>query len=223
MKYRIGILVVGLLAAATSMAQMGMGGGGRGGGNNGGMGMGQRPVFPQVNRETLIMTRLDDWVSAPATATANKTDVFLFPTGEDSSNWTEALQQEAYNTTAGMESAQQVYELRSAGDQENCPNYESEVREDEPDNGYSTIVWRQSCQPSPEATFASLHKVVLGNDRLYILSKIWKEEPSGRIWRRWENIFEDIYVCDPTRAEHTCRPIPPDPGNATGGGGRNAL
>lgn len=117
-----------------------------------------------------------------AAATANKTDVFLFPTGEDSSNWTEALQREACNTTAGMESAQQVYELRSAGDQESCPNYESEVREDEPENGYSTIVWR-----------------------------------------RWENIFEDIYVCDPTRAEHTCRPIPPNPGNATGGGGRNAI
>ncbi len=221
MNYRGTILIVGMLTASGSVAQMGMGSGGRGGGNGGGMG--QRQAFPQVDRETLIMTRLEDWVTAQPTATENKTDVFMFPAGEDGSNWTEALQQEAYNTTAGMESAQRVYELRSSGDQENCPNYVSEVREDDPENGYSTIVWRQSCQPGPGTTFASLHKVVLGNDRLYILSKIWKEKPSGRIWRRWENIFEDIYVCDPTRDEHPCRPIAPDPGNATGAGGRSAL
>ena len=99
----------------------------------------------------------------------------------------------------------------------------SEVREQEPDNGYSMIVWRQSCTPAEDVIFSSLHKVVLGNDRLYILNKVWKEDPSNRIWRRWENFFEDVYVCDPNRPEHPCRPIPRDPGNATGGGGRSAL
>ena len=141
----------------------------------------------------------------------------------DPNDWTETLRQEAYLTTAGMPSAERVYELRSAGDAENCPNYSSEVLEQEPENGYSMIVWRQSCQPSEDATFSSLHKVVLGDDGLYVLNKIWKYEPSNRIWRRWENYFEDVYVCAPDRPEHRCRPLPQDPGNATGGGGRSAL
>ncbi len=179
--------------------------------------------MPNVDRETMIVTRPDDWSAPVGSSDENKTDIYRFPDGEEYADWTEMLRQEIYNTTAGMETAERVYELRSAGDQENCPNYTSEVREQEPDNGYSMIVWRQSCTPAEDVIFSSLHKVVLGNDRLYILNKVWKEDPSNRIWRRWENFFEDVYVCDPNRPEHPCRPIPRDPGNATGGGGIEAL
>lgn len=195
--------LVGLFFCVQVSAQMG---GGMGGGMGMGMGAGARRM-PQVDQESMIMTRIDDWVPAAPIRGENKIDVFVFPEGEDSSNWTEALQQEVFDSTAGMESARHVYDLRSAGDQENCPNYTSEIREEEPDNGYSSIVWRQSCEPAPGSVFASLHKIVLGNDRLYILTKIWKEEPSGRAWRRWENTLEDAYVCDPTHADHPCRPI----------------
>jgi hypothetical protein len=179
--------------------------------------------MPNVVRETMILSMPDDWHAAQPLRDANKMDFYLFPEEQDLDDWTETLRQEAYLTTAGMPSAERVYELRSAGDEENCPNYTSEVLEQEPENGYSMIVWRQSCQPSEDAIFSSLHKAVLGNDGLYILTKIWKFEPSNRIWRRWENYFEDVYVCDPIRPEHSCRPIAPDPGNATGGGGRSAL
>ena len=218
MKAATTIMLAGLMVSSQVSAQMGMG---RGGGQFGGaMGMGR---LPQVQVETLIMTPVEDWVAAPATRANNKVDVFMFPAGQDSTNWTEAFQQEAYDSTIGMESATQIYEMRSRGDRENCPNYESDVRDDDPDNGYSTIIWRQTCKPVPDVTFASVHKVILGNDRLYILTKIWKEDPSGTNWRRWENILEDIYVCDPTRIEHhPCRPLPFDPRNATGGGRRNA-
>lgn len=177
-------------------------------GMGGGMGMGAAVRrMPQVDQETLIMTRIDNWAPTPPRRSENKIDVFVFPEGEDSSNWTEAFQQEVYDSTQGIESARHVYDLRLAGDRENCPNYTSEVRKEEPDNGYSSIVWRQSCEPAPGSTFASLHKIILGNDRLYILTKIWKEEPSGRDWRRWENLLEDVYVCDPAHAEHSCRAL----------------
>ena len=179
--------------------------------------------MPNIDSETMIVTQPDDWTAPQAASDTNKLDIYRFPDGEEYADWTEMLRQEIYNTTAGMETAERVYELRSAGDQENCPNYTTEVREQEPENGYSMIVWRQSCTPAEDVIFSSLHKVVLGNDRLYILSKVWKEDPSNRIWRRWENYFEDIYVCDPNRPEHPCRPIPQDPGNATGAGGRSAL
>jgi len=222
MKIHAVLVCAGLLCAGQSSAQMGGGmGGGRGGGDEGFQR--QRPVFPSIDRETMILSTPEDWHSTQPLGNENKVDLNYFPEGEDHSEWTETLREEIYRTTAGMESADRVYELRSVGDSKNCPNYTSEIREQEPENGYSMIVWRQSCQPSEELTFSSLHKVVLGNDRLYILNKIWKYEPSNRIWRRWEDFFEGIYVCDPNRPEHGCRPLPQDPGNATGGGGRSAL
>jgi len=201
------------------MGGMGGGRGGFGGDDDGR----PQPRMPNVVRETMILSMPDDWHAAQPLRDENKMDFYLFPEEQGLDDWTETLRQEAYLTTAGMPSAERVYELRSAGDEENCPNYTSEVLEQEPENGYSMIFWRQSCQPSEDAIFSSLHKAVLGNDGLYILTKIWKFEPSNRIWRRWENYFEDVYVCDPDRPEHRCRPIAPDPGNATGGGGRSAL
>lgn len=198
MRHVTGVLCLSLVLIVQASAQMGMGGAG-------GMGMGVGPRMPRVFGETLMMMRIDGWVPASATTTDSKVDVFMFPEGEDDTNWTEAFQQEAYNSTAGMESARQIYDLRSGGDRQHCANYTSEIRDEEPQNGYSSIVWRQSCEPDPGQTFASLHKVILGNDRMYILSKIWKEQPSDRLWRRWENLFEEIYVCDPTRSEHACR------------------
>ena len=105
------------------------------------------------------MMRPDDWNTAQSSSDANKTDIYLFPDDQEYTDWTEMLRQEAYNTTAGMETAERVYELRSAGDQENCPNYTSEVLEQEPENGYAMIVWKQSCTPAEDQTFSSLHKV----------------------------------------------------------------
>lgn len=222
MPIRAVLILVGFLFAATVFAQMGGMGGGRGGGGAGGEER-RRPVMPNIARETMILSMPDEWHAGQPLRDANKMDFYMFPEGQEVANWTETLRQEAYLTTAGMESAERVYELRTASDGENCPNFTSEVLEQEPENGYSMIVWRQSCQPSDELTFHSLHKAVLGNDSLYVLNKIWKYEPSNRIRRRWESYFEDVYVCDPVRTEHPCRAVRQDPGNATGGGGRSAL
>ena len=43
---------------------------------------------------------------------------------------------------------------------------------------------------------ASLNKTVLGNDRLHILSMIWKEDPPTRSWTQWANFMDRVYVCD---------------------------
>ena len=167
------------------------------------------------------MSLPEEWYASSPLTDENKTDSYLFPIGQDHSDWTESLRQEAFTTTSGMESAERVYELRSAINEKNCPDYSSEILEDEPENGYSMISWRQLCEISEEESVASLHKVVLGNDQLFILSKIWKYDPSNRIWRRWRNYLEDdVYVCDPTRPEHPCRPMQLPAGAAARGGGR---
>ncbi|MFL2554151.1 MAG: hypothetical protein ACJ0S4_05610 [Candidatus Rariloculaceae bacterium] len=213
---------LGLLATDTLLAQ-GMGGamgGGRGGGMGGGRGGSERLVMPNIARETMILSMPEGWRAAQPVSGEEKMDIYIFPEGQSSADWTETLRQEAYLTTVGMQSAERVYELRTASDGESCSNFTSEILEQEPENGYSMIVWRQSCQPSEDLFFSSLHKAVLGNDGLYILNKIWKYEPSNRIWRRWENYFEDVYVCDPVRTEHSCRLVRPAPGNAAGGRGQ---
>ncbi len=206
----LALVCVGLLCAEYAVAQRG-----------GGRGQAPPEVMPRTDRETMIISLPEEWYASSPLADESKTDSYLFPIGQDHSDWTESLRQEAFRSTAGMESAERVYELRSAINEKNCPDYSSEILEDEPENGYSMISWRQLCESSEEESVASLHKVVLGNDQLFILSKIWKYDPSNRIWRRWRNYLEDdVYVCDPTRPEHPCRPMQLPAGAAGRGGGR---
>ena len=200
----LALIGAGLWCAEDAVAQMG---GGRGGGGGGGGRPAPPEIMPNTDRETMILSLPEEWYPAAPLAGANKTDSYLFPRGQDHSNWTETLRQEVFNSADGIASAERVYELRSEINQENCPTYTSRIRDDDPENGYPMIFWEQLCELSEDETLASLHKVVLGNDRLYILSKIWKYDPSGRESRRWRNYFEDVYVCDPTRPDHPCRPM----------------
>ena len=196
----LALLCGGLLCGGNSFAQMG--GGMRGGGTA------PPEIMPNTDRETMIMSLPEEWYASGVSSDDRKTDTYLFPLGQDQSNWTEALRQEAFSLTAGIETAQRVYELRSASNETNCPDYTSKIRDEGPENAYSMIFWEQLCEMSEDEVVASLHKVVLGNDRLYILSKIWKYDPANRVWRSWRNYFEEVYVCDPNRLQHPCRPIP---------------
>ena len=193
----LALIGVGLLCVEQAAAQRG----GRGGG--------QAPpeIMPNTDKETMILSLPEEWYPTGPLGNENMTDSYLFPIGQDHSGWTETLRQEVFNTTAGIEAAERVYELRSASNQESCSVYTSRIRDDGPENGYSMIFWEQLCELGEEETIASLHKVVLGNDQLYILSKIWKYDPPNGTWRDWRNYFEDVYVCDPNRPEHLCRPM----------------
>ena len=203
----LALIGVGLLCVEQAAAQRG----GRGGG--------QAPpeIMPNTDKETMILSLPEEWYPTGPLGNENMTDSYLFPIGQDHSGWTETLRQEVFNTTAGIEAAERVYELRSASNQESCSVYTSRIRDDGPENGYSMIFWEQLCELGEEETIASLHKVVLGNDQLYILSKIWKYDPPNGTWRDWRNYFEDVYVCDPNRPEHPCRPMQLPPRGGQGG------
>ena len=203
----LALIGVGLLCVEQAAAQRG----GRGGG--------QAPpeIMPNTDKETMILSLPEEWYPTQPLGNDNMTDSYLFPVGQDHAGWTETLRQEVFNTTAGIEAAERVYELRSASNQESCAVYTSRIRDDGPENGYSMIFWEQLCELGEEETIASLHKVVLGNDQLYILSKIWKYDPPNGTWRDWRNYFEDVYVCDPNRPEHPCRPMQLPPRDGQGG------
>ena len=178
---------------------MGMGGGGAP------AGMGAPPILRDPEGETMVMTLPNGWTPYRRSAD-DKDEIYIFPSGQDATDWQETLRQEAFNSTAGIESASRVYELRTENDPKSCADYSSELLGEGPENGYSMVFWKQSCELADGRTMASLHKSVLGNDRLYILSMIWKRNPLSRQWQRWETYMGQVQVCDPDRPEHPCAP-----------------
>ena len=174
------------------------------------------PQLPDVDKETMILDIPDKWYPYSRRTDA-MVDTYIFPTGQEPNDWDETLRQEIFLSTAGVSEARQVYQLRSDANSESCETYDAEVLQDREENGYSMFYWKQVCETA-EQVVASLNKAILGSEQLYILSKVWKYEPRDRDWERWEAYFQEVYVCDPTRPEHRCRPIRPD--GAMGGRGR---
>ena len=190
---------IGLLISGHAAAQMGMGGGGAP------PGMGAPPILRDPAGETMVMTLPNGWTPYRRSAD-EKDEIYIFPSGQDATDWQETLRQEAFNSTVGIESATRVYELRTENDPKSCADYSSELLGEGPENGYSMVFWKQVCGLADGRTMASLHKSVLGNDRLYILSMIWKRNPPNRQWQRWETYMGQVQVCDPERSEHPCAP-----------------
>ena len=176
------------------------------------------PVLPDVDEETMIFDVPDKWYPFNR-RTEDMVDTYIFPTGQEPQDWEETLRQQTFLSRAGVTEPRQVFELRSQNNQSNCIRYDTEVLGDELENGYAMFYWRQVCE-TESGTVSSLNKVVLGNEQLYIISKVWKEEPRDREWMRWEEYLETVYVCDPRTTEHRCRPVRPMGPAGMGGRGR---
>ena len=176
--------------------------GGMGGGAPGGM-AGQ-VVLRTPEGETMVVPLPNGWTPYAREA-EEKDERYIFPAGQEPSDWREALRQETYRTTAGIAAAERVYELRTESDPNSCESFASEKLGEGPENGYSMVLWRQVCEFADGQTLAQLNKTVLGNDHLHILSMIWREDPPTRSWTQWANFMNRVYVCDTGREEHPCR------------------
>ena len=203
---RKNLTVVGCFCAvicAPVAAQMG---GGMGGGRAP-QGMGGPTVLRSPEGETLVVPLPNGWTPYAREA-EEKDEKYIFPSGQEPSDWLQTLRQETYRTTAGITEAERVYELRIESDPQSCESFSSEKLSDEPENGYSTVLWRQVCELASGDTLSSLNKTVLGNDHLHILTMIWKENPPNRAWNQWTNYMNRVYVCDTDREDHPCRTAP---------------
>ena len=208
MKYRLSTAGCLLLMSCSALAQMG------GGGGNDRAG----PQFPNIDEETMIFDVPDKWYPYSRRTDA-KVDTYIFPIGDEPADWDETLRQEVFLTTAGVTAPRQVFELRSESNRSNCDDLETEILQESEENGYPIFLWKQVCGMSGQVV-ASINMAVLGREHLYILSRVWKYEPRDREWSRWEDYFQQVYVCDPVLPEHRCRPIRPAAAAGAQGGRR---
>ncbi|MDG2087634.1 MAG: hypothetical protein P8J68_02735 [Arenicellaceae bacterium] len=188
-----------LIAFSNANAQMG---GGRGG---------QRPQIPNVEEETLIFQPPADW-SRFGNSSEEKTETYAFPEGQEPASWEEAIHYERYVGTQGITQSRQVFELRTEGDRSHCVDQNVTLIKQEPENGYSMIEWTDSCTSADASVMQTLNKIILGNERLYSISKAWKFAPEENDMGIWLNYMNQVYVCDPNTGVNDCRPLNPPPG-----------
>lgn len=175
----------------------------------GGMGAAEEVVIPEVDGESWIWLTPEKWYPYSKTSEL-KNDAYLFPTGQKPQKWKEMLQLEQFNSTLGLTDADQAFELKT----QNLAGCEVEKIIDQSENGYPMNQWVERCASSDGETMVTVRKAVLGNERFYLASRIWKSEPKESEMEKWLDYLDTIYVCDGTR-QHDCTP----PSAGGGGGG----
>ena len=169
------------------------------------MGGRDAPFIPTVNEEEFIWRVPEKWYPF-SKVSDEKTDTYFFPTGQDPNNWDESLHFVHYTSTLGVTDAYQVYEIRTQGAAATCATHETDIAKQEVENGYSMMQWTDICVSSEGDFQYTTNKVVLGNEKLYMASKIWKSMPREHRTKRWHDYFDQTYVCDPTTENNPCRP-----------------
>lgn len=184
------------------------------------MGMGApEPFIPDVDEESLILQFPDKWYPYYKSSDV-KVDTFVFPTGQKPEKWREALQYEKFlakPADLGVTRARQVYEIKIQASARGCPNHTETLLTETQENGYSMSQWTEKCVSADESIIVMLNKTIVGNDRLYNVSKIWKSEPKEKDMEKWLSYMRDVYVCDPNTGVNPCMP-PNGPEGGPGGG-----
>ena len=164
-----------------------------------GGGMGAEMPMPEVDGETWIWLTPEKWYPYSKTSDV-KNDVFIFPTGQKPDKWKQMLQFEQFASTLNITDVKQVYDLKT----QNLKNCTFESLKTLSEKGYSMTQWSERC-PLDGETAVTIRKATLGTDRLYLVSKIWKSEPSDSEMEKWTRYLDQTYVCDGTE-QHDCRP-----------------
>lgn len=104
----------------------------------------------------------------------------------------------------GVTDVAQVFELKKQTNSATCTVHNTTLLKKDAENGYPTMLWSETCETRKEKTTVLLSKVILGNDRLYVVSKIWTQPPKDRQREHWLERLNDMYVCDPTSSGNPC-------------------
>jgi len=201
------IITTTLIFFGTANAQMGGGGGGM---------APERAPIPEVDGETFIYQIPDKWYPYSKKSEA-KADVYIFPTGQNPEKWKELLQLESFTSTLNLTDATQVYDLKTGALEGACDSHSVTSDKDNAENAYSMHQWTERCSQGEEE-MVSIRKAILGNERLYMASIVWKYEPKDWEIEKWQQYLDQTYVCDGTPA-HNCAP----PNRRAGNGGMGGM
>ncbi len=199
-----------LLMTSTVLAQ------GRGGPPGGPP---EPPPIPDVDKESLIFEVPDKWYPY-SRSTDNKDETFIFPTGQKPDNWKEAFRVEQFHSTLGVSKARQAFDHKTQANASSCNTHDVSVLRESDENGYSTMLWTESCETAPKKTTVMLNKVIVGAERLYIVSKIWTQSPKDSDLDRWRRRLDDVFVCDPNTGNNPCTFLRDRLEAGSAGGGR---
>jgi len=128
----------------------------------------------------------------------------MFPTGQKPEKWTRGFRVEQFHTNLGATSARQIYDMKIQASESACQSHEATPIREQPENGYSMTLWSEACEIDADKKTVTLIKVIVGNERLYVVSKIWKNTPKDWDVELWQRNLNDIFVCDPTSGQHPC-------------------
>lgn len=181
----------------------------------GGGGMAAPLPVPEVDEETLIFQIPEKWYPYSKDSEA-KVDVYIFPTGSDPKKWKELVQLETFTSKMGITDSSQVYDLKTGALENACNTHNVTSDKDRDENSYSMHQWTERCTTGDTET-VTIRKAILGNDKFYLASKVWKYEPKDWEVEKWTDYMNQVYVCDGT-SEHNCNPP-----NGRGGGGGGGM
>ena len=128
----------------------------------------------------------------------------MVPAGETVENWTEMVTVQIF---LGLKSSPGDFRARMeklwAGA---CPGGAAASVSEGRENGYATLLWRQSC-PLNKTTGKSemtWFKAVAGNDSFYVVQKAFKFEPSPEQLAQWLGYLNKVSVCDTRLVDRKC-------------------
>lgn len=206
---RIAALLL-LLTTSTVLAQ------GRGGPPGGPP---EPPPVPDVDKESLIYDVPDKWYPY-SRSTDDKDETFIFPTGQKPDSWKQAFRVEQFHSTLGVSDARQAFDHKTQANASSCNSHDVTVLRESDENGYSVMLWTESCETARKKTTVMLNKVIVGAERLYIVSKIWTRIPRDSDLDRWRRRLDDVFVCDPNTGNNPCTFLRNRQNAGSAGGGR---
>ena len=76
-----------------------------------------------------------------------------------------------------------------------CNIFESDTISTKDRNGYKSLFWETNCDLG-NLKVKTLQIVIIGNDKLYHIRKLWKRPVSNEEYQNWKNHIDKASVCD---------------------------
>lgn len=89
---------------------------------------------------------------------------------------------------------------------DSCVKFTSTTINSNASTEHPTEIWQTDCLRKDENNAKILHLLIMGNESLYHVQKIWQVEYTSNEVNTWVDRFKQIYICD-TRSQKSMCPV----------------